>query len=76
MKFYLLEHEIKYGKYTEGKMIGVCSSREKAIQLVEEYKKLPGFEDHKENFKIKEMKLDKGKYKKGFKSWYKMGRGL
>ena len=72
MKLYLIEHIRKVETFSEGKIIGITSTKEK---VVKEYKKKTGFKKYKNGFKIKRMELDKSYYGKGFNSWYKKGSG-
>jgi hypothetical protein len=51
----------------ETKLIGIYSTREKAEQIIEKYKILPGFKKHPLNcFYIDELKLDEDHWKEGF----------
>ena len=72
MELYLIEHIRKVETFSEGKIIGITSTKEK---VVKEYKKKTGFKKYKNGFRIKRMKLDKSYYGKGFNSWYKKGSG-
>ena len=73
MELYLIEHIRKVETFSEGKIIGITSTKEKAEKVVKEYKKKTGFKKYKNGFKIKRMELDKSYHGKGFKSWYKKG---
>ena len=73
MELYLIEHIIKTGVFSEGKIVGITSTKEKAEKIVIKYKKKTGFKKYKNGFKIKRMELDKSYHRKGFKSWYKKG---
>ncbi|MCP1225897.1 serine kinase [Sebaldella sp. S0638] len=73
MYLYLIEHNIKINEFYEGKIIGIVSTREKAEKIVKEYERKKGFKEHKNDFKIKKIELDKDYYGNGFKSWYKKG---
>ena len=73
MKLYLIEHIRKVEAFSEGKIIGITSTKEKAEKVVKEYKKKIGFKKYKNGFKIKRMVLDKSYHGKGIKSWYKKG---
>ena len=75
MKLYLVEHVQKRGQYFDGKMIGICSTKEKAEEIVRKYEKLEGFKDTKEGFKIRTFTLDKNYHEKGFQSWYEKKYG-
>ena len=70
MKLYLVEHVQKRGQYFEGKMIGICSTKAKAEEVVRKYEILDGFKETIEGFKIRIFILDKNYHEKGFKSWY------
>lgn len=64
---FLLEHSYKIGKFTEIKIIGVYSSKEKAKIVVEKYKYLLGFKDYPEDcFHIDEYKIDEDRWAEGF----------
>ena len=61
-KVFLLQHSYEIGEIEETKIIGIYSSREKAEQVIEKYKKLPGFKEYPDTFYIDEydtMKLCK-----------------
>ena len=73
MELYLIEHIRKVEAFSEGKIIGITSTKEKAEKIVKEYKKKTGFKKYKNGFKIKRMVLDKSYHGKGIKSWYKKG---
>ena len=75
MELYLIEHIRKVETFSEGKIIAITSTKEKAEKVVKEYKKKTGFKKYKNGFRIKRMKLDKSYYGKGFNSWYKKGSG-
>ena len=75
MELYLIEHNRKIGVFSEGKIIGITSTREKAEKIVKEYEKKTGFKKYKNGFRIKRMELDKSYHENGFKSWYEKGRG-
>ena len=73
MELYLIEYIRKVETFSEGKIIGITSTKEKAEKVVKEYKKKTGFKKYKNGFKIKRMVLDKSYHGKGIKSWYKKG---
>ncbi len=75
MELYLIEHIIKTGVFSEGKIVGITSTKEKAEKIVIKYKKKTGFKKYKNGFRIKRMELDKSYHGKGFNSWYKKGSG-
>ena len=74
MELYLIEHDIKIGAFSEGKIIGITSTKEEAEKIIKEYKKKTGFKKYKNGFSIKRMELDKSYHERGFKSWYEKGR--
>lgn len=74
MELYLIEHSRKVGVFSEGKIIGITSTKEEAEKIIKEYKKKTGFKKYKNGFTIKRMKLDKSYHGKGFKSWYEKGK--
>ena len=55
-----------YEEAEETKIIGVYSSREKAVQIIEKYKKLPGFKEYPNAFCIDEYEMDKDYWNEGF----------
>ena len=75
MELYLIEHSRKVGVFSEGKIIGITSTKEEAEKIIKEYKKKTGFKKYKNGFRIKRMELDKSYHGKGFNSWYKKGSG-
>ncbi|MGM9979052.1 MAG: hypothetical protein ACI33J_09665 [Clostridium sp.] len=66
MKLYLLEHNRKINGYDELKTLGIYSSEEEAKKVILEYKKLPGFKDYLDEFRITEYKIDKKYCIEGF----------
>ena len=40
MKLYLVEHVQKRGEYFDGKLIGICSTKEKAEEVIKKYGQL------------------------------------
>ncbi len=73
MKLYLVEHIIKINGFSEGKIMGVVSDKEKAEELIKDYQKKKGFKNYKKGFRIKKMEINKSYHRKGFKFWYKKG---
>lgn len=67
---YVVEHSYEVGEdgdFHERKLIGVFSSEKKAKEVIEEYKKLPGFRGYpKECFHAKKYKIDMKHWEKGF----------
>ena len=53
MKLYLVEHIIKINGFSEGKIMGVVSDKEKAEELIKDYQKKKGFKKYKKGFRIK-----------------------
>lgn len=71
MKVYLLWHihEITddFGTHEDEKLIGVFSSKEKAVDTIEMLKNREGFRDYPlNNFIIDEMEADKPSWTEGF----------
>lgn len=66
MMVYLLEHVRKIDAYNELKTLGVYSSKEKAEEVILDYKKLPGFKDFLDGFCITEYEIDKKYWTEGF----------
>ena len=66
MMVYLLEHIRKIDEYNELKTLGVYSSKEKAEEVILDYKKLPGFKDFLDGFCITEYEIDKKYWTEGF----------
>jgi len=60
MKYvYKLEHSRKIDEeYDTTKLIGFFSSKEKAEEIIENYKKMEGFRDYPEGFTIEECEID------------------
>lgn len=56
MKLYLVEHIIKINGFSEGKIMGVVSDKEKAEELIKDYQKKKGFEKYKKGFRIKKWR--------------------
>jgi len=65
---YIVEHSYEYNDCEEAKLIGVFSTEKKAKEVVDIYKKLPGFKDFKNNFFINNYQLDSPEWKEGFVS--------
>lgn len=63
---YCLEHTYELMGNDESKFIGIYASREKAEEVIEEYKKLPGFKDHPNDFYIKEYEMNVDYWRDGF----------
>lgn len=64
---YVLQHsyELENG-YDEIKFLGVFSSFQKAESAIVEYKKLPGFQEHPNDFCIDKYEIDKKHWTEGF----------
>lgn len=60
MVVYYLSHSILVEEpdIYDTNSIGFYSTKEKAEQVIEEYKKLPGFKDYPDCFEIEEMEVD------------------
>jgi len=68
MKYvYLLHHTHVISEDNEDvKLIGAFSSEKKALEVMHEYKKLPGFKEIQEGFSIDRYKLDEAWWSDGF----------
>lgn len=66
---YLVEHSYEIGEFDEIKHIGIYSTKEKAEEVVEKYKLLPGFKNYTDGFYISECELDKNHWEEGFIKW-------
>ena len=58
-------HEFEDG-HEDVKILGIFSSESKAIELIEKYKKMPGFKDYPEGFSADRYIIDKAGWIKGF----------
>lgn len=66
-KVYILHHVHEFESGEEDvKLIGVFSSKEKALKAVDDHGKLPGFKDHLNGFSIDEYIIDKSEWNEGF----------
>jgi len=63
---FIIEHSYELDGCDEAKLIGAFSILEKAEDIVEQYKKLPGFNLHQDGFFINEYKLDEAEWSEGF----------
>lgn len=68
-KIFILQHsyELENG-CDETKLLGVFSSFEKAVQVIQEYKNLPGFKNRPDDFYIDKYEIDKKYWIEGFES--------
>lgn len=67
MKYvYLLQHSYEVNEYDETKIIGVYISEKKALDVIEQYKTLPGFKEYSDCFYIDKYELDKNHWEEGF----------
>ncbi len=64
-KVYMLYH---INSINDKKVIGFFSSKEKALQILQEYKTKDGFKNEQNNFFLKTMRIGKNYYIRGFKS--------
>ncbi len=53
----------------EQKQLGVYSTHQKAEDVIEKYKLLPGFKDSPEGFLIDKTEVDKSEWEEGYISW-------
>ena len=59
---YFIEHIRKIeNKLLEKKYIGICSTQEKAIEVIEKFKKYDGFKNFPDKFRIKKYLIDRYK---------------
>jgi len=65
-RVYIVEHSYDNGDCEEAKLIGVFSTEDKAKEIVDIYKKLPGFRDFPDNFFINKYQLNVPEWKEGF----------
>jgi hypothetical protein len=64
---FIIYHIAKEGEPDEDvKLVGVYSSRKKAITAVERLRKLPGFKDYSDGFYIESYTMDEDAYPDGF----------
>jgi hypothetical protein len=63
---YKVDHSYELNQCDETKFIGVFSSYDMAQQIVEEYKKLPGFKDHPNDFYIQDYDINVSEWREGF----------
>lgn len=65
-RIYLLQHSYEHNGIEETKIIGIFSSKHKALEVIEQYKILSGFKNHSNNFYIDEYQVDKNYWEEGF----------
>lgn len=65
-KVYLLQHSYEQNDIEETKIIGIFSSKEKALEVIERYKILSGFKEYPNDFYIDEYQIDKNHWEEGF----------
>lgn len=64
---YILHHVHEFEDGDEDvKILGIFSSESKGIELIEKYKKQPGFKDDPEGFSADKYILDKADWVEGF----------
>lgn len=66
---YLLQHSYEIDECEETKIIGIYTSREKALETIEKYKTIPGFKNYSDCFYIDKYELDKNHWEEGFVKW-------
>ncbi|SHI89088.1 hypothetical protein SAMN02745163_00948 [Clostridium cavendishii DSM 21758] len=71
MKYvYLLQHSYEINEVDETKTIGIYTSEENALNVIEKYKSLPGFKDYNEDcFYIDKYELNQNNWEEGFITW-------
>jgi hypothetical protein len=76
---YLVQHSYEVGEngeFDEVKLIGVYSTQEKAEEVVERYKEIPGFKNYLNGFHIGEHEINKDNWNEGFISWLEANETL
>ncbi len=63
---YLVHHTYEVDLNEEPKLIGIYSTREKAEQVIEMYKKKIGFRDYLDGFYIISYEVDRNHWQEGF----------
>ncbi len=64
---YMLSHvRLVDNEVEDVKGLGTFDTKEKALKMIEEYKKLPGFKDYPQNFIIEKEEINKPYWIKGF----------
>ena len=66
---FIVEHSYELDGCDEAKLIGAFSTLKKAEDIVEQYKKLPGFSLYQDGFFINEYKLDETEWSEGFATY-------
>lgn len=66
-EIYVLHHVHEFEDGNEDvKLLGIFSSEKKAMEMIKEYKKIPGFKDYSEGFSINKYIIDKAEWLEGF----------
>ncbi|MCY9591353.1 hypothetical protein PC41400_09015 [Paenibacillus chitinolyticus] len=65
---FLLQHSYEINQIEYTKTIGIYSTRDKAQDVINKYKELPGFKEYPEDFYIDEYHVDKNEWQEGFLS--------
>ena len=63
---YLLQHSTSIDECLETKIIGIYSTHEQVISVIEKYKNLEGFKKYKNHFFIDKYPLNESFWMKGF----------
>ncbi|EGL15030.1 MULTISPECIES: hypothetical protein [Paenibacillus] len=63
---FLLQHSYEINQIEYTKTIGIYSTRDKAQDVINKYKELPGFKEYPEDFYIDEYHVDKNEWQEGF----------
>lgn len=58
-------HEFEDG-HEDIKLLGIFSSEVKAKEIIEKYKKMPGFQNHPDGFSADKYIIDKAEWTEGF----------
>ncbi len=67
---YIIIHSYDLDDCAETKFIGAFSTLEKAKEIVENYKRLPGFKDYPDKFFIDKYTIDRNHWTEGFSTVY------
>jgi hypothetical protein len=66
MSVFLVQHSYEIDDCEETKTIGIYSTKEKAEETIEKFKKIQGFKDYPDCFFIDEYMVDKDHWTEGF----------
>lgn len=66
MEVYMLQHIYHTEESEETKIIGIYSTKERALEAIERLKTKPGFIDYPEGFEVEIYILDRDEWEDGF----------